>query len=96
MRVASPAGCDRCTVTRGFDNADQLVSVQDWLSHTTGFSYDSAGNLATEQFVYLLDELGVPTGADLARLLEVCRLAEAMVGHPLPSAVARAGPRLSG
>jgi len=60
------------------------------------FAEGAAGNLATEQLVYLLDELGVPTGVDLARLLEVCRLAEAMVGHPLPSAVARAGPRLSG
>jgi hydroxymethylglutaryl-CoA lyase len=57
------------------------------------FAAGAGGNLATEDFVHLLDDLGLSSGVDLGRLLEVSeRLAE-IVGHPLPSKVAAAGPR---
>lgn len=51
------------------------------------------GNLATEDLVHLLDDLGVATGIDLDRLLQASRLAAELVGHPVPSRVAAAGPR---
>ncbi len=35
-------------VTRGYDNAGRLTSVQDWLSNTTSFGYDVNSNLTTE------------------------------------------------
>jgi YD repeat-containing protein len=35
-------------VTRGYDNAGRLTSVQDWLSNTTAFGYDVNSNLTTE------------------------------------------------
>jgi hydroxymethylglutaryl-CoA lyase len=52
-----------------------------------------AGNVATEDFVHLLDDLGLETGVDLERLLEVSQLFADAVGHPVPSQVSAAGPR---
>ena len=57
------------------------------------FAAGAAGNLATEDFVYLLDELGVSTGIDLERLLGATAFVVDVVGHPVPSRVAAAGPR---
>lgn len=57
------------------------------------FAAGAAGNLATEDLVHLLDDLGVETGIDLERLLEVAALVAEVVGHPVPSRVAAAGPR---
>ena len=53
----------------------------------------TGGNLATEDLVHLLDDLGVETGIDLERLLAASRLAAELVRHPVPSRVAAAGPR---
>jgi hydroxymethylglutaryl-CoA lyase len=57
------------------------------------FAAGAAGNVATEDLVHLLDDLGVHTGIDLERLLEVSQLVAEAVGHPVPSRVAAAGPR---
>jgi hydroxymethylglutaryl-CoA lyase len=57
------------------------------------FAAGSAGNLATEDLVHLLDDLGVETGVDLGELLEASALAARTVGHDVPSRVAAAGPR---
>lgn len=53
----------------------------------------AGGNLATEDLVHLLDDLGVATGIDLELLLAASRVAADLVGHPVPSRVAAAGPR---
>ena len=58
------------------------------------FAEGSAGNVATEDLVALFDDLGVRTGIDLGRLLEASALVERLVGHPVPSRVAHAGPRV--
>ncbi|TML63423.1 MAG: hydroxymethylglutaryl-CoA lyase [Actinobacteria bacterium] len=57
------------------------------------FATDAAGNLATEDFVAMLDDLGVETGVDLTRLLEASAVAADLVTHPLASRVAAVGPR---
>jgi hydroxymethylglutaryl-CoA lyase len=57
------------------------------------FAVGAAGNLATEDFVAMLDDLGVASGIDLDRYLDASALAASLVGHPLPSRVAAAGPR---
>jgi hydroxymethylglutaryl-CoA lyase len=57
------------------------------------FAAGAAGNLATEDLVYLLDDLGVSTGIDLERLLAASAVAASVVGHDVPSRVATAGPR---
>jgi hydroxymethylglutaryl-CoA lyase len=57
------------------------------------FAAGAGGNLATEDFVHVLDDLGIETGIDLDRLLAVSRDVAAVVDHEVPSRVARAGPR---
>jgi len=49
----------------------------------------AAGNVCTEEVVFLCQELGIETGIDLQRLIECALLAEAVVGHPLPSKLIR-------
>ena len=44
----------------------------------------AAGNLCTEDFAFLCQELGLETGLDLDALIECARLAEDVVGHSLP------------
>jgi hydroxymethylglutaryl-CoA lyase len=51
----------------------------------------AAGNVSTEDLVFLCDEMGIRTGIDLERLIEAARLAEDIVGHPLPGSVMRGG-----
>jgi len=51
----------------------------------------AAGNVCTEDLVFMCEEMGISTGVDLERLLEVARLAEEIVGHPLPGAVMHGG-----
>ncbi|MCW8087429.1 hydroxymethylglutaryl-CoA lyase [Sabulicella glaciei] len=51
------------------------------------------GNIATEELVFLCEEMGVETGVDLPALLETAHLAERIVGHPCPSNLLRSGIR---
>ena len=51
----------------------------------------AAGNICTEDLVFMCEEMGVDTGIDLDRLIEVARLAEDIVGHPLPGSVMKGG-----
>jgi hydroxymethylglutaryl-CoA lyase len=51
----------------------------------------AAGNICTEELALLCEEMGIETGIDLDALIEVGRLAERIVGHPLPSELLRAG-----
>jgi hydroxymethylglutaryl-CoA lyase len=57
------------------------------------FAEGAGGNLATEDLVHLCDDLGVRTGFDLAALLAVSSRVAGVVGHPVPSRIAAAGPR---
>jgi hydroxymethylglutaryl-CoA lyase len=52
------------------------------------FADDAGGNLATEDFVYLLGEIGTPSCVDLPRLLEVSGELREWLGRPLASRVA--------
>ncbi len=51
----------------------------------------AAGNVCTEDLVFMCDEMGIATGVDLERLTECARLAEDIVGHPLPGSVMKGG-----
>lgn len=51
----------------------------------------AAGNVATEDLVYMLHGMGIETGIDLERLVEAARAAESIVGRPLPGKVHKAG-----
>ena len=51
----------------------------------------AAGNVCTEDLVFLCEEMGIKTGIDLDALIECAKLAEDIVGHPLPGAVMKGG-----
>ena len=51
----------------------------------------AAGNVCTEDLVFMCDEMGIETGINLEKLMESARLAEEIVGHPLPGSVMKGG-----
>ena len=52
----------------------------------------ATGNIATEDLVSMLHEMGVETGVSLERLIEATRAAQEVLGRPLGSHVLTAGP----
>jgi hydroxymethylglutaryl-CoA lyase len=54
----------------------------------------AAGNLATEDVVYMLEDMGVTTGIDLEAIILAARLLETMMGTPLPGQVMKSGLRI--
>jgi hydroxymethylglutaryl-CoA lyase len=52
----------------------------------------ATGNIATEDLVSMLHEMGISTGIDLNRLLDAAREVERVLGRPLGSHVLSAGP----
>jgi hydroxymethylglutaryl-CoA lyase len=51
----------------------------------------AAGNVCTEDLVFVCEEMGIATGIDLDKLIEAAKLAEELVGHPLPGKVMKGG-----
>ena len=51
----------------------------------------AAGNVTTEDLVFLCQELGIATGIDLDRMIAAGQLAERVVGHPLPGKLKSGG-----
>jgi len=51
----------------------------------------AAGNVCTEDLVFMCEEMGIATGIDLEAMIDVARLAEDIVGHPLPGSVMKGG-----
>ena len=88
--------------TRGLGIANAYAGLEMGVSH-----YDSAvaglggcpfagnagaaGNVCTEDLVFMCDEMGISTGVDLDKLIECAKLAEDIVGHPLPGSVKTGG-----
>ncbi|MGH8889201.1 MAG: hydroxymethylglutaryl-CoA lyase [Acidothermaceae bacterium] len=88
--------------TRGTGLANVLAALQlgvaDFDASVGGlggcpYAPGASGNVATEELVHMVEDMGVETGVDLDALIEVARLAESTVGRELPSQVLRAGPR---
>jgi len=52
----------------------------------------ATGNISTEDLVSMLEEMGVATGIDLARLIDASRAVQELLGRPLGAHVLRAGP----
>jgi hydroxymethylglutaryl-CoA lyase len=87
--------------TRGTALANCLVGlelgIRDFDASVGGiggcpYAPGAAGNLATEDLVYMLGGMGIRTGIDLEKLVEAGRVAEAIIGRPLPGKVHQAGP----
>ena len=87
--------------TRGTALANVLVGLEMGISNFDSsvggvggcpYAPGAAGNLATEDLVYMLDGMGVTTGVDLEKLVEAGNLAERILGRRLTGKVHQAGP----
>ena len=58
------------------------------------FAPGASGNIATEDLVYLLRDSDVDVDVDLPAAIRAAAVAQAAVGHDLPSALLRAGDRI--
>ncbi|MDP9228543.1 MAG: hydroxymethylglutaryl-CoA lyase [Actinomycetota bacterium] len=52
----------------------------------------ATGNIATEDLVSMLDEMGIETGVELPKLIEVSLAAQTLLGRPLGAHLITAGP----
>lgn len=86
--------------TRGMALANALVGlelgIRDLDASVAGlggcpYAPGAAGNLATEDLVYMLHGMGIGTGVDLDLLIEAGHVAERVVGRRLPGKVHQAG-----
>ena len=86
--------------TRGTGLANVLAALEEGVDSFDGsigglggcpYAPGAAGNVATEDLVYMLDRMGVETGIDLASLVEASRWIEGVVGRTLPGRVKGAG-----
>jgi hydroxymethylglutaryl-CoA lyase len=91
--------------TRGTALANILVALQLGVTEFDAsvgglggcpYAPGASGNVATEEVVHMLHDMGIETGIDLVTLLAVAREAERIVGRELPSGVLRAGARVPG
>ncbi|MDQ3962595.1 MAG: hydroxymethylglutaryl-CoA lyase [Actinomycetota bacterium] len=88
--------------TRGTGLANALVALElgvDYFDASVGgmggspFASGATGNIATEDLVHMLTDMGIETGIDLDGLLDAARIAQGFVEGELPSKVLRNGPR---
>jgi hydroxymethylglutaryl-CoA lyase len=89
--------------TRGTGLANVIAALDlgiDYFDASVGgmggspFARGATGNIATEDLVHMLEDMGVATGVDLEALIGAARLAQEIVGAELPGKVLKAGPRL--
>jgi hydroxymethylglutaryl-CoA lyase len=89
--------------TRGLGLANALAAMQAGTSRLEAsvggiggcpFAPKATGNVCSEDLVFMLEAMGVSTGIDLERLIDVARGLPDIVGHPVPSKMLAAGPRL--
>ncbi|MBI4182686.1 MAG: hydroxymethylglutaryl-CoA lyase [Proteobacteria bacterium] len=87
--------------TRGSGLANALAALEEGVDIFDGsvgglggcpYAPGATGNIATEDLVNMFHGMGVGTGVDLEALVGCARLAEDIVGAPLPGQVMRAGP----
>jgi hydroxymethylglutaryl-CoA lyase len=85
MAIANAFAGLEMGVTR-FDSSVAGLGGCPFAGHT-----GAAGNVCTEDLVFLCHEMGIMTGIDLDAMIECAQLAEDVVGHPLPGSVMKGG-----
>ena len=73
----------------GVDDFDATVGGIGGCPYAPG----ATGNIAPEELVHMVEDMGVATGVDLDAMLDAAAEAERIVGRELPSQVLRVGPR---
>jgi hydroxymethylglutaryl-CoA lyase len=85
--------------TRGMALANVVAAMQAGATQFDGsigglggcpYAPGASGNVATEDAVAMLHAMGIETGIDLGKLLEVAALAEGIIGRPLEGRMKRA------
>ena len=88
--------------TRGTGLANVLTALEmgvDYFDASIGgmggspYAEGATGNIATEDLVHMLQDMGIETGVDLDALLDAGRMAQTFISGTLPSKVLAAGPR---
>ena len=88
--------------TRGTGLANVLAALQVGVSEFDAsvgglggcpYAPGATGNIATEELVHMVEDMGVATGVDLEAMIAAAAEAERTVGRTLSSQVLRAGPR---
>jgi hydroxymethylglutaryl-CoA lyase len=91
--------------TRGTAMANVLAALQAGITEFDSsvgglggspFAPGAGGNVATEDLVHMLADMGIETGVDLQTVLAASKLLEELVGHPVASHVSKSGPRPTG
>lgn len=86
--------------TRGMALANIIAGIQAGITTFDGafaglggcpFAPGASGNVATEDVIHMLHEMGIATGIDLAAAMSTARMAQEMVGHQTESFVLKAG-----
>jgi hydroxymethylglutaryl-CoA lyase len=88
--------------TRGTGLANVLAAIElgvsDFDASVGGlggcpYAPGASGNIATEELVHMVEDMGIDTGVRLDAMIAAAAEAERIVGRTLPSQVLRAGPR---
>jgi hydroxymethylglutaryl-CoA lyase len=86
--------------TRGMGLANVVAAAQGGITRFDGslgglggcpYAPGASGNICSEDAIHMLDAMGYDTGIDVPRLLEIARQLPQIVGHEVPSQVAKAG-----
>ena len=51
----------------------------------------AAGNISTEDVLNMCDEMGIQTGVDILKVMELSRTLRELLGHDMDSYILRAG-----
>ena len=90
--------------TRGMGLANVLAAIDagaDRFDASLGglggcpYAPGASGNVCSEEIAHALALMGYDTGVDLLLLLAAARQLPALIGHDIPSQIAKAGPRLA-
>jgi len=74
-------------MSAGIDNFDAAFSGLGGCPYAPGAS----GNLCSEDLVHMCDEIGIETGINLDKVIEIARNIEQLIGHPTESFMLKAG-----
>lgn len=86
--------------TRGMGLANVLAAVEGGITRFDGslgglggcpYAPGASGNICSEDAIHMLAAMGYDTGIDLNKLLTIARHLPELVGHDVPSQVAKAG-----
>ena len=90
--------------TRGMGLANVLAAIDagaDRFDASLGglggcpYAPGASGNVCSEEIVHALQLMGYDTGVDLTRLVAAAQRLPALIGHDIPSQIAKAGQRLT-